>query len=384
VREKILVEKLEFGPRLTELEPEWEALLRNSSHPSIFSTFDYVYTSCKHFKGEEEVFFLFFRDSQTNELLAIFPIGVWNDQMYGLNLKVVTHGVMPETSEVDKPYPIIARNYEDVCWKRFRDYFRQEYRQWDLIDYDEFLPDSDLHGNLTKFFPFPFYHTRTKPGPQSPIVKLDGDWEDFWGQHRKLRKKCRRLERTLADGLSYRITNDAAEVDACLNAYVEMEISSWKKGEIVAQKRAFYQELLPKLAEKKQLYFGIMHDGPKVVSIEVAYTFMDRVYFCHGTYSPEYAELSPGVVNSCWFIKSFHERGFAEGDYLAGFADYVTPWAYRQEETVDIVIRRMGWKNGYLALRYLATKAKAKLRSVLASHSKRIGVAAAPQPEAEL
>lgn len=361
---KIQVEKLDFGPRLTGLEPEWESLLRKSSRPSIFSTFDYVYTSCRHFKGEEEVFFLLFRDSETNELLAIFPIGVWEEKVHGFRLKVVTHGVLPSTSEVDKPYPIIARHCEDVCWMRFRDYFRHEYKQWDVIDYDEFLPRSYLYSRLNALFPFPLYYNKTTPGPQSPIVKLDGAWEDFWNEHRKLRKRCRRLERKLAEGLTYKIISDPADVETCLNEYVATEKISWKQGGMVAKKGDFYQELLPKLAEKQQLYFGMMYDGNTVVSIEVAYAYMDRVYFSHGTYSPDYADLSPGAVNSCWFIKSFHDRGFVEGDYLAGFADYVSPWAYRHEETVDIVIRRMGYKNWCLALIYLGKKVKGKLRDM--------------------
>lgn len=360
----ICVEKRDFSPDLIELKPEWEALLRKSSRPTIFSTFDYVYISCQHFREDEEIFFLFLRDAETSELIAVFPISKWNEKVYGLNVKVLTHGITPEGSEVDKPYPIIARNKEEACWQRYRDYFKQEYRQWDVIDYDELASESYLNKNLEKLFSFPFYYTKTKSGPGSPIIKLDGEWEGFWSQHRKLRKKCRRLERKLGDGLSYRITNDPADVEACLEAYIKTETRSWKNGEMVAKNRDFYRELMPRLAEKNQLYFGMMHDGDAIVSIEVAYTFMDRVFFCHGTYSPEYASLSPGAVNSCWFIRYFHGKGFVDGDYLAGYADYVSPWAYRREETVDVVVRRMGWKNGYLAMCHLRKKMRAKLRRV--------------------
>ncbi len=360
----IQVEKIDFGPELARLEPEWEKLLRNCVRPSIFLTFDFVYTSCIHFKGDEKIFFLVFRDADTHDLLAIFPLSRWMRKSYGIKLAVISHGITPQASEVDKPRPIIDRDHEAECWMRFRDYFQHEYKAWDVIDFEELIANSYLPKNLAQLFRLPRFWTKAKVGPESPIVKLDGDWQEFWGKHRKLRKKCRRLERALAENLSYRITNDPSDVECCLKEYVETEIGSWKEGEMVAQNREFYKELFPRLAEKRQLYFGMMYDGDAVVSIEVAYAFLDQIYFCHGTYSPDYAALSPGAVNSCWFIRYFHGKGFVEGDYLAGFSDYNKPWACRIEKTAHIVIRRMGWKNGCLAGLYLGKKVRKKLKCV--------------------
>ena len=377
----IQVEKRDFGPELVGLEPEWEKLLQHSAHPSIFLTFDFVYTSCIHFKGDEEVFFLLFRDADTRELLAIFPLSRWRRTCHGINLEVISHGITPQTSEVDKPRPIIDRNREAECWMRFRDYFQHECKSWDVIDFEELIASSYLTQNLAQLFSFPRFWTKAKAGPDSPIIKLDGDWEEFWGQHRKLRKKCRHLERALGEKLSYRITNDPSDVERCLKEYIETEISSWKKGEMVAGNRAFYKELFPRLAEKRQLYFGMMYDGDVVVSIEVAYAFQDQIYFCHGTYSSDYAALSPGAVNSCWFIRYFHGKGFVEGDYLAGFSNYNNPWAHRIEKTANVVIRRMNWKNWCLAGLHLGNKLRIKLKRALGRPR---GTRPAPEPVTEL
>jgi hypothetical protein len=374
---KIRVEKRDLDLGLLELEEEWNALLRRSTRPTIYSTFDYVYTSCVHFKRTEDIFFLFFRDDSTGTLLAIFPLSVWDDHVYGVHVQTLEHGITTKNTDVDKPYPIIDRDHEQVCWSRYRDYFRKEYREWDLIVYDELISESYLNSGLRKLFPFPQYYTKIKPGPHSPMVRLDGEWDVFWQKHSNMRKKNRRMETKIGDRFAYKVFSDPADVERCLNEYIATEQAGWKAGEGVSQEdnQKFYHELLPKLAARGQLYFGMMYDGDKVISAEISYVFMDRVYFALGTYNPEYKALSPGTVSTSRFIRFFHDKGYVDGDFLAGFAEYVNPWACRIDKTINIAIRRMGYKNGYLAFRHLMKKAARRLKRILE------GLPTAGQPE---
>ncbi len=358
MKKKINIEKIPFGPELAELKGDWDALLENSSRPTVFSSFDFINTSCEHFKGDEEIFFLLFRDAASGELLAIFPMSLIMEKCYGIKLRVLAYGITTNETDVDKPYPIIAEHYEAACWARLRDYLHKEWTQWDVIDYDEFYVGSHLIKQLNKMFPFPRYWTKLTDGPESPIVKLDGDWEEFWMGHRKLRKNSRKLEKKMGDNLVYKITSDPADVEQCLNEYIATELISWKAGEFVSDpdNQKFYHDLYPKMAAQNRLFFGMMYDRDKVMSIEIAYTFKDRVFFAHGTYDPAYKDLSPGTVNSSRLIEFFHGKGFVEGDYLAGFSSYNNPWASRIEKTSDIVIRRLNWKNYYLAVRHIGKK----------------------------
>ncbi|MDF7826773.1 GNAT family N-acetyltransferase [Pontiellaceae bacterium B12227] len=331
---KIIVEKLEFSPELFCLESEWDALLERSSRPSIFSSFDFFYTSCIHASSGDQVFILLFRDASTSVLLAIFPMCVHRIKVHGIELLQLSHATTPWETDVDKPYPIIRKNHEGICWERLRAYFHKEYTAWDVITYDETFAESHLCQNLDHLFPFPSYWTRAKPGPESPIVKLDGKWEDFWMGHRKLRKKSRRLEKVLGDNLRYEVNCDPGDVEYCLNSYIAIELISWKAGEYVAQeeKQKFYRELFPKFSAKGRLYFGILYDKDKPISVEVAYVFKDQVYFAHGTYDPDYAGLSAGTVNSSRLLEFFNGQGYLEGDFLAGYAGYNNPWASRIEK----------------------------------------------------
>ena len=359
----VRVEKIEFSPELVQYQVEWDALLEQSSRPTIFSTFDYVYTSCLHFKEDEEIFFLFMRDERTLELRAIFPLSLDRERVYGIEMKVLAHGITTYCTDVDKPYPVIRDGYEAECWKTFSAWLGKREIRWDVLDFDEFWPGSFLTTQLGTLFPFPKYWTKVSDGPESPIVKLDGDWDAFWMSHKKLRKHTRKLEKQLGENLVYKIMSNPADVEHCLNAYIATELISWKAGQFVShpQKQRFYHDLFPRLAAAGRLHFGMLYDRDKVVSVEVAYSFGNRVYFAHGTYDPEYSALSPGQINSAWLIQSFHGKHYTVGDYLAGFSSYNNHWAHRIEKSVDIVVRRMGWKNDYLAVRHLARQIKRRL-----------------------
>ena len=148
----------------------------------------------------------------------------------GVEMRILAHGITTSKTDVDKPYPIIRRGCEEACWKEFAAYVRRMGTDWDMLDLDEFWPDSFLVKNLRTLFPGPRYWTKAKAGPESPIVQLDGDWDEFWNGHRKLRKHTRKLERKLGENLVYKITSDPADTEECLNAYIATELISWKAG----------------------------------------------------------------------------------------------------------------------------------------------------------
>jgi hypothetical protein len=141
------------------------------------------------------------------------------------------------------------------------------------------------------------------------------------------------------------------------------EMAGWKANLGVSEKqnRLIYANLLPKLAEKNQAYFGILYDGDRVVSIELSYVYLNTVYFAHGTYHPDYAHLSPGSVSTSKFIEYFHGKGYQDGDFLAGFAFYVNSWSERLEPTQDIEIFKVNRVFFYYAACSLLLKIKKKL-----------------------
>ena len=85
----IRLEKRALEAGLHDLQPEWDALLERSTWPTIYSTFDYVSTACRHFVGDEDVFFLLMRNGGSGELLAIFPLSIWIHDLFGVDFLLI-------------------------------------------------------------------------------------------------------------------------------------------------------------------------------------------------------------------------------------------------------------------------------------------------------
>lgn len=361
------VKQFSFDESLHHLREEWDSLLKLSTRPSVYACFDYITLAVKYFAHTaERTFVLVMRDAQSNQLLAIFPMSVGVRKCFKRQVKVLEHCVTTHNSDVDKPYPIIHKNYESECWRRFKDYITKDFIDWDWLEYDELIPESQLNNSLQKFFKLPRYYAKQNPGPVSPIVGLEGDWENFWSQHRNMRKKARRMQKKLTGGYRYQVFYDEKDMPGCLQEYIATEEVGWKaeKGVSEPMGQKFYAELLPKLARDNRVCFGTLYDGEQAVSTELSYVFLDTVYFAHGTYHPDYHHLSPGTVSTSLFIKHFFGKGFKAGDFLAGFASYVNPLAKKIDTTKDTVVYKINGIFFYYAVMVLLKKSRSKTKRI--------------------
>lgn len=361
------VKQLSFDESLLHMREEWNQLLSQSTRPSIYACFDYLVLAVKYFAHTaERTFIVTMRDSESGQLRAIFPMSVGIRKCFQRKVKVLEHCITTHNSDVDKPYPIIHKKYESACWLHFKDYIQNEFKDWDWLEYDELIPESQLNTSLKKLFRLPRYFSKQNPGPVSPIVNLRGDWQVFWSQHRNMRKKARRMQKKLRDGYDYRVFDNEEDMSACLQQYIEIEKAGWKsnKGVSEAVGQQFYSELLPKLAQLKLACFGILYDGEQPVSTELSFVFLDTVYFAHGTYHPDYHHLSPGTVSTSLFIKHFYGKGYKSGDFLAGFADYVNPLAERVDKTKDTVVYKLNGIFFYYTYKVLLKKLRSKLKRI--------------------
>lgn len=358
----LMVEYFDFADISHTLIEEWEGLLELSTRPSIYASYIYIDTSVRHYVDEEtkSVFCLFLREKSSKKLVAIFPMSRGERPCYGKKVRMLEHAITTHNSDVDKPYPIIHQDYEESAWLAFRDYFSKEYTDWDWIEYAELIPESSLNNNLRKLFSWPFFYAKKNAGPVSPIVDLKQSIDSYWAGHRNMRKKYRRIKKVLGENYSYKVVTDADQMEKCIHLYIETEKLSWKvnQGLSEATGEDFYRELVSRLSAKGQVCFGILYDGELPVSIELSFMYLDKVYFAHGTYNSTYQKLSPGSVSTSKFIEHFLEKGYSEGDFLAGFAHYINAWAEKIYPTKDTVIFKI---NG-LFVYYVSMWLKEKLR----------------------
>lgn len=358
------VQVIDSTDAIREIEDDWNALIQFSTRPSFYATFDYIILATEQLiEKSRQIYFVLLRESPSKQLLAIFPMSVHKRLVYGSNIRVLEHVITAENSDVDKPYPIIHSKYEEECWNEFRLVVQNKLTNWDWLEYEELIPDSSLNISLSRLFSWPRFIPRQLEGPSSPILDFSGSWDEYWNAHRKMRKKCRRLENHLGGALRFEVISEKNRIIPCLDEYIELENKGWKSNIGLSHpiNTKFYHSLFTLLSDKGKIVFGMLYDRNKLISAEIAYVDFDKVYFAHGSYDPDYEKFSPGKVSTARFIEHFFSKNYNFGDFLAGYADYLEPWATRIEYTKYTVVYKV---NGNL-FRVFIGRIKAKIKSII-------------------
>lgn len=332
------------------LETQWNELLVSSNFPSIYSSFDFLTLAWKHYHSQKSCpLILLIKDKKTNSLIGIAPFRIQTFTWFGISLQACEYLV---TNDVDKPCIISLEGEDDRCWQAVGQFMSESSSDWDIFELMEIRNELNTTKVLSGYFKLPQYHSKTEDDGSGPLIDLTQSWQDFYQGHKKFRKKLRTLEKKLPEGYSFEYVNDEEKLEASLERYIELEGKSWKRGKIGVSKDekhlAFYRDLIPTLARKGQVHFGFLMSGQATISGEMAYSFNDQVYFCHGTFDQDFSEFSPGKVSTGLLIGELTGKQFIQGDFLCGFAGYMNPWASSQLGTHALFVYKITPKMLYV------------------------------------
>ncbi len=328
------------------LKPEWEELHQRCSCPTIYNSFDFVFTSIKHFSvATDELFFICLRAQTDQSLVAIFPFSLSD---YYWRMGKFRSILLAGREESDKAYPIIEKHLEAVVWPEVLRFLTEHKKRWQFLDFEEVRENSAAQQALEKQFKSG-YLVHSNADAVSPIIDLSQSWDEFWAEHRKMRKRVRKIESVFADEFKFEVVSEQHLLMQALEDYIELEKRSWKsKAKVGIGKSpttiAFYREYFEILAENNQLEFAFLSKADELVSAEIAYTFGSTVYFSHGCYSSSFKSLSPGMVSTCLFLKHYFGKNYQDGDFLGGFAQYINPWASQLMPSSNLIVIRIGFK----------------------------------------
>ncbi len=322
--------------QLNKFKDEWQKLHSQCELMSIYNSFDFIYNSINEFEDDTlkpHIIAIY----QDQCLIALFPLQVYFEQRYFLKLKVLEYAAQ---NEIDKPCPIIKAGHERTAWQGLYLYLKESGKSWDILTLMEFNTSTQDKLLLTELSSSAGYIYRINKDKSGPCINLDKDWDEFWSSHRKMRKKVHKMESDFGEDLCFK-ANDLPWQEA-LEQYINLEKRSWKNGKVGINKdektRNFYHRLYQSLANKSQLHFGFLYLNGVAVSGEIAYTQGKTVYFCHGCYDKEYQKYSPGMVSTSYFIKHFMGKEYEQGDFLCGYAGYLSAWSEAITETHQIDI----------------------------------------------
>lgn len=336
---RLHTELLSTWADIEKIRTEWDALLDQTDYPTVYSTYDFCRCGWVHFhKDDSTPFIIVVRDKE--KIVAIFPLRRETSYVYRIKYELI----LPlHTTETDKPYPLIAKSYERSSWLSLASHLKENPKSWDILYWSE-VPDT-LEGveELEEAFSgSKTFAVESEDDAFGPILNLDQTWDEFKSKHRKLRKAITRINKKLEGGVHFKVYQTIEEIAQAVDIYALIELKGWKAGKIGLARndtaRQFYQNISSLLAKNGRIRIGILYHGEIPISAEIAYTSGDRVFFSHGTYDPAYKDVSPGKISTGLFIKEFLDLGdqFNHGDFLAGFAHYLSPWSDELMTTTEV------------------------------------------------
>ena len=334
---------------IAAIEQQWEELHSNCSNPTVYNSFGFIFNSIAILQASKaELFFLCVYEQGVNEkgdnkqdrLVCLFPMQSYHRSQYGIKLRVLDYAA---PHEVDKPYPLIHSSLGKGGWQHLIDYLSKHYRRWDLLQLNELSIDETLikeFSGMAETHGLSMEHISENEGP---MINLNQSWQEFWDAHKKMRKKVRKVEKDFEGRVSFDV--ETQDFEKALNLYIDLESRSWKYEQKIGISKhpdtiQFYREFFKYLAERNRLFVGFLKVDGEVISAEVAYTQGKQAYFSHGCYDDRFANYSPGMVSTAYFLQYFFEKDFEEGDYLSGYAGYLNDWADRIQKTMRVDIRQ--------------------------------------------
>ncbi len=127
------IELLRDESALLRLEPEWESLLGDAVHPSIFMTFDYQYAGWKAFhRDDSEPYVIVARDAG-GTVIGIAPFRRYCDAGWARWRRL---GYL-NAFEIDRPAPIVRAGHEAAFWRMLADFLESTGGSWDVVGLPE-------------------------------------------------------------------------------------------------------------------------------------------------------------------------------------------------------------------------------------------------------
>lgn len=161
-----------------------------------------------------------------------------------------------------------------------------------------------------------------------PTIDLPTDWDAYLallrGKDRhELRRKWRRAE--AAAHLEYRVTSDAAQLDADVETFValhRMSQADAKQGFMTAEKEAFFRDMAQQLWSQGWLDLAFLYADGQPIATLCCFTYGTTYAAYNSGYHPGYSDLSAGIVLFADRIRAAIVRRFTAFDFMRGNESY--------------------------------------------------------------
>jgi len=308
----------------------WDRLASSMRFPTIFCTWEWIYTWWEHFGRQHELAVIFIYDGM--ELKGVLPLfanraffnGGW---LTGRILSYAgTTEVYPDHLDI-----ICAGPDTDACMAAIDRFLSTEYRAWDVLRLPLITEDSAL-ASWTRTSRFPF-KAGVSEASVAPYIPLTGDFDQYIGRlDKKTRYNIRSRRKKLYEQhrFKYVVCGEGEEHEG-LNAIFHLhELRAQKKGIASTFEgkpiRSFHDDLIDRMRAKGWISLSLLKNETDTIAASYNFLFGKRVFSYQKGSHPAWGQFGPGsvILNEC--IHDAFSRGCEEYNLLQGNEEYKNDW----------------------------------------------------------
>jgi CelD/BcsL family acetyltransferase involved in cellulose biosynthesis len=308
----------------------WNKLAAAMSLPSIFCTWEWIYTWWEHFGDNYNpaIFFVF----KGAELKGILPLA---SQDTILNRAWLTGRILTYcgSMEVAPDHVDIIASPEDAphCLAAINAYLSTEYTEWDVLHLSHVSEASRLITwiNDAKFS----FRTNTRAVSVSPFITLTEGFDKYFETfNSKKRYNFKRIEKKLNEqyGIKY-YSYDTLKYEEALDTLFALHEQRAKRKKIESTFNKehfvkFHHDVVRRMAATDWVWFKVLGNDERVISVLYGFAFGKKVDYYQIGFDTEWEQHSPGTVLMLNVIKEAFSKNYEEFDFLRGSEQYKSHW----------------------------------------------------------
>lgn len=295
-------EWIDSEKRWEECSSDWDDAVTDSSEANIFSTWDYLHTSWRHFAKPDGDCLAILAVRERNRLVGFAPMRICFRRRLGFTIRRLM--VLPAWAS-DRVLLVEPSSRRHEFYGLLISQLEQRMDSWDVLEFPAYPADGGLlHALQTWNAQRRDLSVKIQKSSPSPFIRLPARRDMLLSTLSKnLRKNLKRHRRKLeATGeLKLAVFTRPDEISQAVDRYAEIESNSWKvQAQQGISKNAknlcFYRDLLVRLSRQGRSVVHFLEKDGRYLAGNIDVRYGDVVYSLQTAYDDAYKAYSPGNV----------------------------------------------------------------------------------------
>lgn len=325
---------------LERLRPEWEALLTEFPHSTVFCSWEWLVPWWRAFAQRDRLLVIAARDA-SSKLIGIAPMLLTRRRLFGRKLRLLrllgdgSH----DSDNLDLP---VCAGYEGEFSCALLQCLEQQSSKWEVCQLRTLPAHSLVANQLLAHLREINWRVFTSTRPQS-VVELPETWEEYLKrlsskERGKIGLRSRRLEK------KYKVVIRKCseyELHSALDRLFELHARHWQLRGLpgtlhLSERQQFYREMAGLLLIRNRLEFWLLEADGKIVAAQFGLRHEDTVFSLQEGFDPAYSSDSVGYVLRSHVLKNIISDGARRYDFLGGTDDSKSRWGAEVKHYVDM------------------------------------------------